>query len=493
VRAGRGTRLLAGAALLAGCARNPATGRPEVVFVSEAGERELGAEQARDIEEATGLVRDPELVAYVEAIGRRLVAQAPHRDLEYRFFVADMTEPNAFALPGGYIYVSRGLLALANAEDELAGVIGHEIAHVAARHAVQRVSRGAPLAIVTGIAGAATGIVLPGLGRMVSGAGQLAGSVILAPYSRDQERQADELGQEMAARAGWDPAGLSALLTTLEREEALQRKGPERRSFLAGHPSTPERVGTTSARAHTLTRIAVAPIARDRAAFLARLEGLVIGPDPATGVFDGQRFLHPDLDFTILFPAGWKTENHGDFVAGREPKGEALVLLQLADEGNDPVAAARSFEKQSGGRLADAPETVAVGGLRGAHATAVARTDDGRVALDLTWIAYDGRIYLVTGMTAPRRAADYRAAFSTVARGFRSLTAAERAGISAARLRVRRAEAGETVAALAARAGGVWSADEVAIANALDTGARLEVGWLVKVAPRERYATSSGG
>src|SRR5262247_2519068 len=130
-----------------------------------------------------GLLDDPALVAYVQALGQRLAAQSPRRDVEYRFQVVDRVEPNAFALPGGYIYMTRGLLVLVNSEDELAGVIGHEIGHVAARHSVQQISRAAPLAVVTGITAAVTGVVSPGLGRAVGGAGAAASGLILAPYN----------------------------------------------------------------------------------------------------------------------------------------------------------------------------------------------------------------------------------------------------------------------------------------------------------------------
>ena len=218
-------RLLAALSVVAvaagGCATNPVTGRSELMLVSAEREKELGRDEARRVEQEMGLLADPALVAYVQGVGQRLAAQSPRRDVEYRFQVIDRTEPNAFALPGGYVYVTRGLLVFVNSEDELAGVIGHEIGHVAARHSVQQISRAAPLAVVTGIGAAVTGVVSPGLGRAVGGAGAAASELILAPYSRDQEREADRVGQGLAAAAGWDPAGLPAFLKTLSREEDL--------------------------------------------------------------------------------------------------------------------------------------------------------------------------------------------------------------------------------------------------------------------------------
>ncbi|HZE89561.1 MAG TPA: M48 family metalloprotease [Verrucomicrobiae bacterium] len=191
------------------CARNPVSGRPEMTLVSEAKERELGEAEARRVAETMGILEDPALSAYVRAVGERLAQFSPRTDVTYTFQIVDMEEPNAFALPGGPVYVSRGLLVLTNSEDELAGVLGHEIGHVAARHAVRRVTRAAPLAVVTGLGAAVTSIVSPMLGDLVGGIGGVAGAFVLAPYSREQEREADRIGQELAGAAGWDPAGLS--------------------------------------------------------------------------------------------------------------------------------------------------------------------------------------------------------------------------------------------------------------------------------------------
>ncbi|NIN65918.1 MAG: M48 family metalloprotease, partial [Anaerolineae bacterium] len=322
-----------------GCAQNPVSGRSEVALISAEKEREIGAELASQVKEGVGLVEDHELVAYVRAIGSRLAQHSPRRDINYTFNVVDMVEPNAFALPGGYVYVSRGLLPLVNSEDELAGVIAHEIAHVAARHAVQRVNVSAitaPVRIATGITGLATSIVSPRLGQMVAGVGQVASGLVLAPYSRDQEREADRIGQELAARAGWDPKGIATFLETLGREEALRSGEPPRVSFFATHPSTPDRVTRTTRHATGLTPSLVEPIARDRADLLARLDGLLVGNSPAEGVFFENQFLQPDLDFTLHFPPKWDTVNAPNLVAAKAPDEDVLVLVQLVGQGDDP-------------------------------------------------------------------------------------------------------------------------------------------------------------
>ena len=223
-------------------------------------------------------MQDPELVSYVRAMGQRLAAQSPRKDVTYQFFVADMPEPNAFALPGGYIYVSRGLLALSNSEAELANVIGHEIGHVAARHAAQRQTRATGVGIATML-----GTILAGVAggsdaaRAAAELGQAAGAGLIASYGRDQERQADEIGQKLAADTGWDPRAMSSFLATLERDTSDRLGSTPRPSYLDSHPALGERVQVTAQRAATLTLVAAAPIAKDQRDFYGRLNGILVG------------------------------------------------------------------------------------------------------------------------------------------------------------------------------------------------------------------------
>jgi predicted Zn-dependent protease len=435
-----------------------------------------------------GLYDDPALVPYVRSVGERLAAVSPRRDLAYSFQVVDMQEPNAFALPGGYIYVSRGLLALLNDEDELAGVIGHEIGHVAAKHAVRTVSRAAPLSILTGIGAAVTGIVSPVLGSVVGGVGGLAGALVLAPYSRGQEEEADRLGQEMAARAGWDPAGISRSLNALEREEALHRDAPRSNSFFATHPPLPRRVAETEARARTLQRNAAAGPRATPEQFLRRLDGLAVGPRAGDGVFEGPLFLHPGFGFHVRFPAGWRTVNERSVVAAIAPDESAVLALQLAATSGGPEAALRAFEQQSGVDLTRSAERTTIGDLPAVRAGGVAHTRDGPLAVEITWIALGGKVYRITGMTSPASLEAKRPVFRETAGSFGALTSAERAAIRETRIQLVRARGGETLSALLAQAGSAWSLDYAAVANDLDTAAVLDPR-LVKVGVSQPYGT----
>jgi len=470
----------------AGCAMNPVTGRPDMVLVSQAGEREIGQEQAEEVEAAIGVLPDGEVVRWVRAVGARLAAEAPG-DYNYVFNVADVAEPNAFALPGGWVYVSRGLLALLNSEDELAGVVGHEIGHVAARHSVQRVSLGAPLAVATGVGAAATSIVTPGLGGLVAGLGGATTGLVLTPYGRQQERQADEVGQGIAAAAGWDPAGLAAFLDTLESEERLTTGAVRRTGFLASHPATPERAASARARAATLAPGARPPGAGDRDAVLARLDGLVVGPDPAAGVLREQQLLHPALDFSITFPPQWKIVNEAARVGASEPSGAAGIALQVLGAGDDPLAAAVRFGEETQLAFTAPPRAERIDGLRAARATTEVRQSGRRVAVDLTWIAHAGRVFLMSGVCGPTDWSRFAGAFATTARSFRRPTAAERAAIRVVRLRVVTARASESLSALVRRTGTAWTPETVAVANALDPAAPLAAGARLKIARAEPW------
>ena len=479
----RALGLLALLALLLGaCATNPVTGRQELSVVSPQQEAAQGKAAAKQVEREIGLVDDPQLQAYVEQIGQRLAAHSPRRDVTYRFFVADMPEPNAFALPGGYIYVSRGLIALANSEDELAGVIGHEIGHVAARHSAQRQTRQAGVGILSALGTIAAGVVGgSGAAQMVSQMGQVAGAGLIASYSRDQERQADQIGQDLEAAAGWDPVGLADLLGSLERESKLETGKQRRASFLDSHPQPGERAVTARGRATQLPRGADPGIARGRAAFLQRIDGVVVGTNPDEGVFRKNVFLHPALGFALTFPPDWRTKNSKEVVAAASPRSDAVVMLEQQSADENPQSAAQRWAQANRVQIAEGAP-LRIGGWLAYRGLTQAQTQKGVLALDVTWIAHPTGTYRLTAMTAPGSYRSWAPTFERTATSFRALTSAERGSAKPLRLRAATARAGESLEALGARTGNRWSVAETAVSNALPKDARLSAGQLVKIA-----------
>ena len=333
----RAGRLLA-AVLLAGvaaaCARNPVTGSRELVFMSESQEADLGRSADAQIRSEMGVYEDAALQEYIARIGNELAAVSHRPDLPWQFAVIDSPVVNAFAVPGGYIYLTRGLLAYLNDEAELAGVLGHEIGHVTARHSVQAYSRaaGAQMGLLLGqifVPAMRPRYGAPGVG---DAAGQGLGLLFLK-FGRDDERQADRLGAEYAVASGWDPHGVGDMLTTLGRiADTTDRRGTP--NWLATHPEPADRVAGVAGTVETLLAETsdLSALRVDRAGYLARVDGIVYGDNPEQGVVRGREFLHPALRFALAFPPGWEVHNGAEMVIAREPGQERYMLLQIAQE-----------------------------------------------------------------------------------------------------------------------------------------------------------------
>lgn len=470
-----------------GCITNPLTRERDVVFVSQEEEVRLGAEAAEQVASEMGIVDDPVLTARVAALGARIAGAVPQQGYAYTFQIVDRAEPNAFALPGGHIYVSRGLLVLTNSEDELANVVAHEVVHVAARHHAQRQARAAGVGLLA-LPGLLVGGLLGGpLGGLLSAPFRVAGAGAIASYSREQELEADVYGQRIASQAGYRARGLGSFLETLARDTELHEGNARPSTWLDSHPSTPRRAAAAAERARELGE---SERTGADEAFLRDLEGLLLGDNPAEGVFAGRRFLHPDLDFTLVFPEGWKTANTRLAVGAFEEDGSAQVSLQHAGKGEDAREAASRFlaELSDEMRLDVAHiAVVEVAGRDAVRAQALAASGRGRIALDLTWIPHDGRIYLLSGVV-PRGYGDvHRRIFGEVVASFAPLDAAQRASIREKRLRLRSARAGESLAAFGERVGNAWSPEETAVANGLPSGEPLRAGQSLKVAIEQPY------
>ncbi len=468
---------LLGLAASLGCARNPVSGLPNLVLVSTEREIEIGAEEAAKVEKTIGYVPDRPLQLWVQQVGQRLAEHSPRQNLAYHFYAVDMQEPNAFALPGGHVYVSRGLLALLNSEDELACVLGHEIGHVAARHSVQRVTLTTPFALVLGLPTAIVGAVSRTLGALLGGVSSAATGVVIAPYSRSQERDADRIGLELAAAAGWDPTAMSGFLETLQRSESLARGGQEaKRGFFASHPSTPSRMQDTAEYAASLEVAPRDALTEDRDALLDRLAGLLVGENPGKGTFDGGLFLHPRLGFALRFPDGWETANAESYVAAADPDApEVLAVLQVSTEGDDPMEGARA--DGLGDRDLAKLERSAVGGLDATRFEGERRG----TRFVMTWIAHRGLIYRVLVSAPKAEFESRRRLLEKVAVTFRPLRESDQERIRQHRLVVVRARLGEDLAALVERVGGTWSVEQTAVANGLDASALLAPGQRVKL------------
>jgi predicted Zn-dependent protease len=453
----------------------PVRGARQVVLSTPEVDAQVGEEQSVAVASQVGIVRDPALQAYVQALGDKLVKFASRQPFKYQFQVIDQWSPNAFALPGGHIFVSRGLLVLTNGEDELACVMAHEITHAAARHASGRQAYAEQLSPFS-----------LGLPRMAS----------VARYERDQERAADTGGQRICAAAGYDPRALGVFLQSLDKIERLQMGASRIPTFLDTHPSSPERLAAASLLAATLGSPGDGKPVESRAAYLAHLNGLILGTDPSEGVIAGSRFLHPDLDFSVAFPAGWKIANLPTAVVALSPKGDARFALELAGEGVDPEVVARAYLARRLGEVraridfAEPQQTLCC-------KTFVVRgqvsTPQGVIAGQLTWVALGGKIYELSAATVPIMTEKYADRAKQMVRSLRPLTPEERASITVDRLRLAKAKAGETIAEFSTRTHNVYDVHRTAIANDIEVSARLKDGQLLKLGVRGPYKPAVDG
>jgi len=424
------------ALIVSACAqtKNPATGEREYTTLSPQQERSIGAREHPKILEAYGgAYDDPELTAYVNRIGQRLAAQSELPQLTWTFTVLDSPVVNAFALPGGYVYITRGLAALANDEAELASVIGHEIGHVTARHTAQRQTNQTIAGL--GAAAATIGAVLlgadPSIVRGVGDIANTAGAGYVASYSRGQELEADALGVRYLKRLGYDPMAQADFLSALQASSTLQARiagqqyDPNRVDFLATHPATAERVS----RAAALAREAGGG-SRDRAAYLNVIDGVEYGDSGRQGLIRGQVFAHPDMRFKFEAPQGFTLKNSPSAVLAAGPSGAGVIF----DGSKHPGGSMRDYvaqrwvpalAKQTSVRQASDLKSLRIDGLEAAQVDVLVATSKGEMLATLTAIRAGDQVFRFTGLS-PRGAPDWvRAATRDAALSFERLSARE--------------------------------------------------------------------
>ena len=449
--------LLAAAALaLSACGtpvRNPVTGETERTVMDERTEIAEGAKGHQEILKAYGVVADPALQAYVDGIGQKLAAQSHRKSLKWTFTVLDSSEVNAFALPGGYVYMTRGIMAYLDSEADLAGVLGHEIGHVTARHGAQRATQQQRAGIW--VLGAA---VLGGLLGGDAGA-QAAGQVTqqiqagrIASYGRDQELQADQLGAEYLTRVRYDPTNMIDVIQVLKDQEryaadaarAAGRAVPQGGGWLASHPTSDQRLESIRGTAQRLAGVRGQAAWDDdgRARYLKAIEGMTFGDSREQGVVRGRQFFHEPLGIAITAPQGWRIVNDSEQLIVLNPAGDAgLVMRLIPDEivkkvGTDHAAILRDALGATQGRT---ERLTLGGGLAATYYSGQRRNAQGQVGtLDATVVSGPGGKVFLLGRSARDAQAMQRAqtALREAELSFRPLTAADRSAARPWRVKV---------------------------------------------------------
>jgi predicted Zn-dependent protease len=465
----------------AACVTNPATGRREFSLMSEAQEIEIGKQFDGEVRREMGLYDDPELQRYVSGIGMRLAKVSERPELPWSFAVVDEPAINAFALPGGYIYLTRGILPFLHDEAELAGVLGHEIGHVTARHSAQRYTQ----ATTAGVGVTLLSIFVPEA-RPLQGLTETALGLMFLRYGREDELQADRLGVDYTARTGWDPRGVGGMLNTLARLEEADGSRRGVPNWLSTHPAPADRVEQVHAYiAEARVERPVATTGTDnRAEFLRRIDGIVFGDSPEQGIVRGNMFLHPDLRLSIAFPEGWEIQNSPSQVVASAPERNRHMLLQLVPQPSGTVEqVARGSMAQAGFQHVSGQRTQ-LNGLDAYVGTYRGRMQNlGTVATLAAHIVHDRHVYLLAGLTPPDAFQAAEGEFARSIRSFRALSRQEAADIRPNRVDVYTVRQGDTWESIATReGGGLIRPSTLAIMNNYEPNETPRTGDRIKIA-----------
>ena len=461
--------------LAPGCAINPVTGQRELSLVSPEQELQIGSEGYKAVVAEYGLYDDPALQAYVNEVGQKVARTSHQPGLVWHFAVLDDPTVNAFAMPGGYIYITRGILAHLNSEAQLAGVLGHEIGHVTRRHTAERITQQQLYGLGLGVASAFSETV-----RRYGDLAQQGLGLLFLKYSRDAERQADELGVAYATGAGYDPREVPSTYATLKR--VSDQAGQRLPGFLSTHPDPGDREVTTAALAKQAMQGKTGLTVNGRG-YVQRLDGVVFGSDPRQGYFAGDEYVHPALRFQLTFPAGWKHQDTRSAVTAQEPGQQAVLQLTLADAGTLAPAA---FVQQLGGRgtfadVSGRPETI--GGFAAwVGRVSLPQPQGAAVVAAAGYIRRaDSLMFQLLGRSQQPGDANDAKIYASL-RSFRALTDAARLAVRPDRVKVEKIVTTATLEATLRRLGATESLLQTdAILNNLQADETVMAGTLLKV------------
>jgi predicted Zn-dependent protease len=473
-RDGRGRAGRAGVALLvavAACAVNPATGERELSLVSESQEIQIGRESDPAItSQMGGLYPDSALQQYIRGVGMRLAASSERPSLPWSYKLLDDDLINAFALPGGFVYITRGILGYMNSEAEVAAVLGHETGHVTARHSASQITRVQLAQLGLGI-----GSIFSSTVRDYGGAAATGLQLLFLKYGRDDERQADELGFRYMTRIHYDPNGMSNVMRMLQSTTPAGGGGVP--NWLSTHPDPGDRVQSNEQRI-TASGTDYSGFDTNRNTFVQHLDGLVFGEDPRVGYFIGTRFLQPTLTFEITFPAGWATQNGADAVQAAPPSQDGAMQLSFAQAASPAEATAKLTSVEGLTVLQSRTETI--NGMNASLADFDLASQDGVLRGTIAYIALNNAVYEILGYAPQAKWTTHSATVSAAIHSFARLTDRTYLDVSPNRIQIVRLPRAMTFAEFAQQYPSSVALDEVRLANQVSATETLPAGRLMK-------------
>lgn len=455
------------------CATNPVTGRSELSLVSESQEISMGQQAKQEVAASIGLYDDAQAQTYVSNLGKKLAASSERPTLPWSFQVVDDPAVNAFALPGGPIFVTRGIMTTLNSEAELAAVVGHEIGHITAKHSVQQISRAQVAQIGLGV-----GSILSDNVASVAGIAGTGLSILFLKYGRDAESQSDALGFKYSMNANYDVREMLDVFRTLERVGASSGGGGGLPEWLSSHPNPGNRLAATQQRIDSMGGRIPANAVVGRDAYLRIIDNMVYGENPRQGFFRGGLFLHPDLKFQIQFPQGWKYQNQTAAVVGVSSSNDAAVQLTLAGTKTPAEANAEFFSGQ--GIRALQTNRTSINGNSAVSSAFEAQTQDGVVRGVATFISYGGNTYQILGYTEAAKINTYSNDFMASAGSFRTLTDQAALNVQPMRVGLVRVPRAMTLEQFYAQYPAPVPVAEIGLINDLTAGQTIAAGTTVK-------------
>ena len=457
------------------CALNPVTGKRELMLMSSADELAMGQQTNPQILQTYGKYENADLARYVSALGKRLGALSHQPDLAYNIQVLDSPVVNAFAVPGGYVYLTRGILAYLNDEAELAGVVAHEIGHIAARHSAQQYSKTQFAQLGLGL-----GSVLSKTFRKYAGVAQAGVGLLFLSFSRSDEREADSLGVEYSAKAGYDSNHMASLFVSLERLNPGEAQGGLP-GWFSTHPNPENRIAAI--KQDTLAwreKIQQTRFAVNRDQYLKHIDGIVFGEDPRQGYVEGNVFYHPELRFQFPVPAGWKLNNTASQVQMINQDQNAVILFSMAPEKN-PSAAANAFVNESKAAVVKS-ESTKVNGMSAYRIISDVTTEQGVIRVMSYFIRKGQTVYAFLGYTEQSRFNGYSSVFEQTMGRFNDLRDSSKINVKADRLDIRRTMTQGSLSQALGKFGGPkaqW--EDLAILNGMKLNDAVPGNTLLKV------------
>ena len=446
-------------------------------------DKKLGAENDLIVKQQMGVYQDSAMTAYVAAIGNRLVSNLENSPFEYQFLLIDDPTPNAFALPGGYVYVTRGLLALVTSEDELAGVMAHEIMHVEKRHSIGQMKKSILPGILS-VPGNVIGIVSPGAGAAINAPINAGGGLLMASYSRKDETEADVEGVILATRSGYDPRALKHILDRISLAIVRITGKEEEKSYMSTHPYTPDRVKKINKTIKKLEPKVSAPVSNT---FPKPLDGLVFGVNPKGGVFDENKFMQPELGFSIKLPKEWNYMNMPVALAAVNTSGSSMIVLTLEDTDLMLREIADTFELVMATKMKVKARTSEALVINGVHPARILIYDDnsnGQASvMFFVWVKVGDFTYRITGY-GPR---SYEEGLLLSAKSIKELTKEEQQSIDVEFFKVIEVNKEMSLESFSENSKDEEALDRTSFFNGMNKDANLQKGQLLKVLVKEDF------